>query len=554
MSSNPLKVLAALSASAGVSVSGSSGLVVKQGGLNVELGGATITGNVSGSGTLQAGGDVTFGSNILKASDGATALTLSAASGDVAVAGDLKVGGNDIKASDNTVALTLSGADVNVAGDLKVGGNDIKASDSTVAITLSGADVNVAGDLKVGGNDIKASDSTVALTLSGADVTVAGDLKIGGNDIKASDGTVALTLSGADVTVAGNLTVRGVTTSIDSTTVNIGDANINLATGSATLASLAGAGVDLGSAAQVQWRYDNTNSAWTSNVGVNVTGALPIYKLAGVSTLTRVAGANAFVNGTNGSVTIGAAGTTSLSASSTSTITAPTVSLGPVGATQISVGNASAATASLNAGTLVSVGNVSTAVTSINGVASTMYGATVAAVAAPLTIISGSSAIQLSGSVSADGALAVAGNTLLTSVTASSNAKIQGELSGTAGYFSGLYVNGTPVGHGTATKTEVNNAYNQLRYVESGSLDGNGQKIVNLTSTTYGSTYFAVASLHSCSLDVLTDTDGSGWTNDLVAVKLFTEAGSLKVQIDAPASPNAGYRLVAINEKLFNIA
>lgn len=72
-----------------------------------------------------------------------------------------------------------------------------------------------------------------------------------------------------DLTVGGNLTVRGTTTYIDSTTVNIGDKNINIGTGSSDLAVLSGGGLDLGTGAEVQWRYSNTAAAWTANVGVS---------------------------------------------------------------------------------------------------------------------------------------------------------------------------------------------------------------------------------------------------------------------------------------------
>ena len=136
--------------------------------------------------------------------------------------------------SNNNVAFALTN-DVTLVGDLTVGGNDIKASDGVTALTLTAAsgNVTVAGDLKVGGNDILASDGATALTLTAAsgDVTVAGDLKIMGNDIKSSSGSTAITLSGTSVTVAGDLTVNGSTTVINSTTVTIDDSLLKLADG-----------------------------------------------------------------------------------------------------------------------------------------------------------------------------------------------------------------------------------------------------------------------------------------------------------------------------------
>ena len=136
--------------------------------------------------------------------------------------------------TNNTVTFALTN-DVTLVGDLTVGGNDIKASDGVTALTLTAAtgNVTVAGDLKVGGNDILASDGVTALTLlaSTGDVTVAGDLKVNGNDIKSSSGSTAISLSGANVTIAGDLTVNGSTTVINSTTVTIDDSLLKLADG-----------------------------------------------------------------------------------------------------------------------------------------------------------------------------------------------------------------------------------------------------------------------------------------------------------------------------------
>jgi hypothetical protein len=167
-----------------------------------------------------------------------------------------------------------------------------------------------------------------------------------------------------DLTVNGNLTVKGVTTSIDSTTVNIGDKNINLGTGSAVLSVLDGGGLDLGTSAQVQWRYDNASTAWKSNVAVNVSSAVPSYKLNDTNVLTRVAGANALVNSTFGSVSISSTSVTTVSGALTASITAPT----------INVGSSLSTSASLNAATAVAVGSVSTQATAINGATTTVVG------------------------------------------------------------------------------------------------------------------------------------------------------------------------------------
>ena len=104
-----------------------------------------------------------------------------------------------------------------------------------------------------------------------------------------------------------------------------------------------------------------------------------------------------------------------------------------------------------------------------------------------------------------------------------------------------------------ANATSIVNAYDALRVVTTGSLS-TGTAIINLTTVgapVSGQNMFATTEMDYIALDVMVDTEGSGsYTNDLVAIKLFTDAGALKVQIDAPASgPDAKYRLIAVNEK-----
>lgn len=94
--------------------------------------------------------------------------------------------------------------------------------------------------------------------------------------------------------------------------------------------------------------------------------------------------------------------------------------------------------------------------------------------------------------------------------------------------------------------TAISNKYDALRMVVTGTLSS-GTATVNLS--TVGGLQFAVADMDSVALDIMVDSDNTGYTNDLVAIKMFNDAGSLKVQIDAPATPSAKFRLIAVNEK-----
>ncbi len=79
--------------------------------------------------------NLTLSSNVIKASDGGSTLTLDT-SDNVTVAGNIQVGGNVIKASDGGSTITLDTSDnVTIGGDLKVGA--VKASDGTAGISIA---------------------------------------------------------------------------------------------------------------------------------------------------------------------------------------------------------------------------------------------------------------------------------------------------------------------------------------------------------------------------------------------------------------------------------
>lgn len=98
-----------------------------------------------------------------------------------------------------------------------------------------------------------------------------------------------------------------------------------------------------------------------------------------------------------------------------------------------------------------------------------------------------------------------------------------------------------------SSTTAIANAYKCLRYQFSGTLDGTGYAEVSLPATQLSKNAFPVADLDYITTDVMVDLSGR-WVNDLVAIDLQNDAGTLKVTIDAPASPNTGFRLIAVNE------
>ena len=106
------------------------------------------------SGALEDSANLTFsGAGLIVGAGGINVTGVSTFSTDLVVGGDIRVNGNDIKASDGATNITLTSSTLTTfAGDIKVTGNDIQASDGTVAITLAGNDVTIADDLTVSGN------------------------------------------------------------------------------------------------------------------------------------------------------------------------------------------------------------------------------------------------------------------------------------------------------------------------------------------------------------------------------------------------------------------
>ena len=75
------------------------------------------------------------------------------------------------------------------------------------------------------------------------------------------------------VVIAGNLQVDGTTTTINSTTMEVDDLNITLASGAANAAAADGAGITVdGASATIT--YDGTNDEWDFNKDINVTGTI----------------------------------------------------------------------------------------------------------------------------------------------------------------------------------------------------------------------------------------------------------------------------------------
>ena len=78
---------------------------------------------------------------------------------------------------------------------------------------------------------------------------------------------------GGDLTITGGLQVNGTTTTINSTTMDVDDLNITVASGAANAAAADGAGLTV-DGASATFNYANTGDKWTMNKPLDVTGSL----------------------------------------------------------------------------------------------------------------------------------------------------------------------------------------------------------------------------------------------------------------------------------------
>lgn len=274
--------------------------------------------------SLVLGQDVILNTNVIKANDGNTAITLSSTNvtvagnitgsnalvnGALTTTGNATIGGNIVADAEeaksifvnvgaNNVTVGSSNASVVIGNNLLVTGNQISGSAGGNITLQSSGDVEILGDLRVTGNDIKSSTGATSITLAGSSVTVAGnitgsnsllsgDLAVNGGDITTTASTATLFNSNAttvniagagtsvgigatsgqttinnSLTVKGDLYISGTVTTIDSTVTEIQDPVIGLGFSSGSIALAAG---DRGFIGGITGAGNNVAFVWSNS-------------------------------------------------------------------------------------------------------------------------------------------------------------------------------------------------------------------------------------------------------------------------------------------------
>lgn len=193
------------------------------------------------------------------------------ADGELAVTGDISATAN-LSAVDATLSGDLSAVDATLSGNLA-------AVDATLSGDLAAVDATLSGDLAAVNatlsGDLAAVNGTFSADLAAVNATLSGDLVAVNGDFSGNIEAVDADFSG-NLVVAGNLTVEGTTTYVDSTTVQVGDINLDLGAQQGTTmgndAAVSGGGITLKSTEGDKSIIWTSADGWSLSEKIKVNG------------------------------------------------------------------------------------------------------------------------------------------------------------------------------------------------------------------------------------------------------------------------------------------
>ena len=246
--------------------------------LTLAVAGTSTLADINVSGIL----DVTNATDASDASGDTGALRTE---GGASIAKKLYVGTDlDVDGISNLDVVDIDGA-VDMASTLQVDG----------VLTTTAASVSTGGILIGTDSHLEFRDAAVyAASLTDGSLDLVADAEIHlVAPVLNFDG--AADISG-DLTIGGDFIVNGTTTTVNSSTVQIDDLNLQLADGAAAASAVNGGGLTLATSGDdFTWNYNHASTSWKSSIDVDAASG-KAYKINGASVLNATTLGGAVVN------------------------------------------------------------------------------------------------------------------------------------------------------------------------------------------------------------------------------------------------------------------
>ena len=360
-SANYIGIAAGKSAGVGIGSANPTSKLTVTGDANVSgvVTATTFVGNVTGDVTGDLTGNADTATQLATARDlsltGDATATLSGFNGTANVSGALTLATVNSNTGSFGSTTEIPVVTVNAKGLVTAVSTAAVGSAMTVTADTGSEDINfLTESFGITGNgeniittassntvDIALNNNVAITDLSASGVVTATSFKTGatGSAIQINTATItgpsSITVDPAGVGdntgtvhILGNLQVEGTTTTIDSTTVNIADKNIQIATGAANDAAANGGGITVDSGdGDKTFQFEATGDNWGASENLNLASGKE-YKINNTSVLSATTLGSAVVNSSLTSVgtlaSLNVAGATTLAHAAVSGVTTST--------------------------------------------------------------------------------------------------------------------------------------------------------------------------------------------------------------------------------------
>jgi hypothetical protein len=193
---------------------------------------------------------------------------------------------------DNRVVIVGAGGEIEDDGNFTFNGTELNIGTGNFTVQQGSGNVHTVGnvdidlDLNIDGGDLTTNQTTFNLLNSNATTVNAFGASTSVNIGTGGQGG-GLTTIGHDLTVVGDLIIQGETTQLNTTTLNVEDKNILIASGALNASAANGAGITI-DGANATLTYESTNDWFTFNKDTQVQGDLYVTNEISSSTVNGI--------------------------------------------------------------------------------------------------------------------------------------------------------------------------------------------------------------------------------------------------------------------------